>query len=94
MGGGLSGLAAARQLNALGKKKIFNLNKFFIKFLGAKVIVLEAKSKIGGRLQDDWSLGVCVGCGGQLITGIMNNPIVLMCNQLKLPYRFFLNLNF
>lgn len=72
IGSGPSGLAAAHHL----------------KNLGFKVTVLEAKGRIGGRIWDDTLLGgICVGKGAQIVTGVINNLITIMCEQAGIQMR-------
>ncbi|MBO9045989.1 FAD-dependent oxidoreductase [Curtobacterium flaccumfaciens pv. flaccumfaciens] len=59
VGAGVAGLAAARAL-ALG---------------GQRVVVLEARDRIGGRTWTDSSLGVPVDLGASWIHGIDGNPL-------------------
>ena len=59
VGAGVAGLAAARAL-ALG---------------GRRVVVLEARDRIGGRTWTDTSLGVPVDLGASWIHGIDGNPL-------------------
>ncbi len=59
IGGGISGLAAAKKM----KEK------------GFSVIVLEAQEKIGGRMRTDRSLGVAFDEGASWIHGPSGNPI-------------------
>ncbi|PKU30456.1 lysine-specific histone demethylase 1b [Limosa lapponica baueri] len=52
-------------------------------YTNCKVIVLEAKDRIGGRVWDDKTFkGVTVGRGAQIVNGCVNNPMALMCEQL------------
>ncbi|GAB6023869.1 Lysine-specific histone demethylase 1B [Chamberlinius hualienensis] len=72
IGAGISGLAAARHLQNLG----------------IKTTVMEARQRIGGRICDDTSFNVCIGKGAQIVTGVINNPITLICEQTGLKMRF------
>ncbi|XP_062836737.1 lysine-specific histone demethylase 2 isoform X2 [Anolis carolinensis] len=67
VGAGPAGIAAARQLQNFG----------------IKVMVLEAKDRIGGRVWDDKTFkGMTVGKGAQIVNGCVNNPVALMCEQM------------
>jgi len=72
VGAGIAGIGAARQLTNAG----------------CKVTVLEASDRCGGRLKDDHSLGNCIGLGAQILTGCINNPLYVMCEQVSLPLRY------
>lgn len=65
IGGGISGLAAAKKL----KQK------------GFSVIILEAQEKVGGRLRTDRSLGVAFDEGASWIHGPSGNPITNLASQ-------------
>ena len=65
VGAGISGLAAAKKLKENG----FN------------VIVLEAQSKVGGRLKTIRSLGVTFDEGASWIHGTAGNPITSLAQQ-------------
>jgi monoamine oxidase len=65
IGGGISGLAAAKKL----------------KENGFTVIVLEAQEKVGGRIRTDRSLGVAFDEGASWIHGPRGNPITSLATQ-------------
>uniref|UniRef100_A0A6B0VG90 Putative lysine-specific histone demethylase 1 n=2 Tax=Ixodes ricinus TaxID=34613 RepID=A0A6B0VG90_IXORI len=71
VGAGPAGLAAARHLHNLG----------------VRVTVLEASHQIGGRVRDDTSLGVCLGMGAHIVTGVTNSPLTTLCIQTGRPMR-------
>ena len=52
-----------------------------------QVVVLEARDRIGGRVWDEKSLGLTVGRGAQIVNGCVNNPIALMCEQVRLFFK-------
>ena len=65
LGAGISGLAAARTLTDDGWK----------------VIILEARDRIGGRMWTDTSLGVPLDLGASWIHGVNGNPITKLAKQ-------------
>ncbi|KFK38718.1 hypothetical protein AALP_AA3G150900 [Arabis alpina] len=73
IGAGLAGLAAARQLLAFG----------------FKVLVLEARSRPGGRVYTQKIGGkesfAAVELGGSVITGLHANPLGVLARQLSIP---------
>ena len=65
LGAGISGLAAARALKDKGRK----------------VVILEARDRIGGRIWTDTSLGVPLDLGASWIHGVNGNPIAELAKQ-------------
>ncbi len=74
IGAGMSGLAAADRL----------VRQYGYSQPG-QVIVLEASSRIGGRIQTDRSFGTAVDLGASWIHGITNNPLTTIANSITAP---------
>jgi len=69
VGAGAAGIGAARQLVDAG----------------FKVIVYEARDRIGGRVRTDTSLGVPVDLGGSWIQGVDRNPMSTIADRVGAP---------
>lgn len=72
IGAGMSGLAAADRL----------VREYGYSQPG-QVIVLEAASRIGGRIQTDRSFGAAVDLGAGWIHGTTNNPLTTIANSIN-----------
>ncbi|KAH9513684.1 Lysine-specific histone demethylase 1B [Bulinus truncatus] len=68
VGAGAGGLGAAHLLNSHGYK----------------VTVIEAKERIGGRVQDEVQDETVLSTSGQVINGCYNNPLAIMAYQVGL----------
>lgn len=66
IGAGAAGLSAARQLH----------------HLGYRVTVLEARDRIGGRVNTDTSFGCPIELGAMVVTGTQGNPVYALAQQL------------
>jgi monoamine oxidase len=71
IGGGIAGLAAAKQLTQSGYK----------------VTILEARDRIGGRIHTAKLGGNAVDLGAQWIEGIDGNPLMKLCRQMDIRTR-------
>jgi polyamine oxidase len=71
IGAGIAGLAAARSLVSHG----------------FKVVVLEARNRVGGRILTDHSLGFPLDLGASWIHGLHGNPLTDLAHKLKVPLR-------
>ena len=70
IGAGLAGLACAQRLRAAGRR----------------VLVLEARQRLGGRIWSARSQGAVIDLGASWLHGIANNPLVpVLWQQLELP---------
>ncbi|WKZ38001.1 MAG: FAD-dependent oxidoreductase [Anaerolineales bacterium] len=65
LGAGIAGFAAARALNDKG----------------LRVIILEARDRVGGRMWTDSSLGLPLDLGASWIHGVNGNPITELAKQ-------------
>eukprot|EP01147_Barroeca_monosierra_P005340 gene5340-8860_t len=69
IGAGIAGLASARQLLELG----------------FDVRILEAQSRIGGRIWTYREDGAVADLGGMIVTGVIGNPVIMIAQQIALP---------